>query len=32
VSEAVERLRAAGRLEALEQQWLTTAGSAPELR
>lgn len=31
VSEAVERLRAAGTLDALEQQWLTSAGSAPEL-
>ena len=32
VSEAVERLRAAGTLGALEKQWLTTAGSAPDLR
>jgi polar amino acid transport system substrate-binding protein len=32
VSEAVERLRSAGTLSALEQQWLTSAGSAPELR
>jgi polar amino acid transport system substrate-binding protein len=31
VSEAVERLRSAGTLDALEQQWLTSAGSAPEL-
>jgi polar amino acid transport system substrate-binding protein len=31
VSEAVEKLRSAGTLTALEQQWLTTAGSAPEL-
>jgi polar amino acid transport system substrate-binding protein len=31
VSEAVERLRAAGTLDALEQQWLTSAGNAPEL-
>jgi polar amino acid transport system substrate-binding protein len=31
VSEAVERLRSSGTLEALEQQWLTAAGSAPEL-
>jgi polar amino acid transport system substrate-binding protein len=31
VSEAVERLRSAGTLKALEQQWLTAAGSAPEL-
>jgi polar amino acid transport system substrate-binding protein len=31
VSEAVERLRSAGTLAALEQQWLTAAGSAPEL-
>jgi len=28
VSEAVERLRSAGTLDALEQQWLTSAGSA----
>jgi polar amino acid transport system substrate-binding protein len=32
VSDAVERLRAAGTLAALEQQWLAAAGSAPELR
>jgi polar amino acid transport system substrate-binding protein len=32
VSEAVERLRSAGTLAALEQQWLTSAGSAPDLR
>ena len=32
VSQAVEKLRAAGTLTALEQQWLTTAGSAPDLR
>ncbi len=32
VSQAVEQLRAAGTLTALEQQWLTAAGSAPELR
>jgi polar amino acid transport system substrate-binding protein len=32
VSQAVEKLRAAGTLTALEQQWLTSAGSAPELR
>lgn len=32
VSEAVEKLRAAGTLTALEQQWLTAAGSAPDLR
>lgn len=32
VSEAVERLRAAGTLTALETQWLASAGSAPELR
>jgi polar amino acid transport system substrate-binding protein len=31
VSEAVDRLRSAGTLDALEQQWLTSAGSAPEL-
>ena len=31
VSEAVESLRSAGTLTALEQQWLTAAGSAPEL-
>jgi polar amino acid transport system substrate-binding protein len=31
VSEAVEALRSAGTLAALEQQWLTAAGSAPEL-
>ena len=32
VSDAVERLRAAGTLDQLEQQWLASAGSAPELR
>ncbi len=32
VSQAVEQLRAAGTLAALEQQWLTSAGSAPDLR
>jgi polar amino acid transport system substrate-binding protein len=32
VSDAVERLRAAGTLATLEQQWLAVAGSAPELR
>jgi polar amino acid transport system substrate-binding protein len=32
VSDAVERLRAAGALDQLEQQWLASAGSAPELR
>ena len=32
VSEAVDRLRDAGTLEQLETQWLSTAGSAPELR
>lgn len=32
VSAAVERLRAAGTLAALEKQWLSTTGSAPELR
>jgi polar amino acid transport system substrate-binding protein len=31
VSDAVEALRSAGTLTALEQQWLTAAGSAPEL-
>ena len=31
VSEAVERLRSAGTLTALEKQWLTSAGNAPEL-
>jgi polar amino acid transport system substrate-binding protein len=31
VSDAVEALRSAGTLAALEQQWLTSAGSAPEL-
>ena len=31
VSEAVEALRSAGTLTALEQEWLTAAGSAPEL-
>lgn len=32
VSAAVDRLRTAGTLTALENQWLATAGSAPELR
>ena len=32
VSQAVEKLRSAGTLTALEQQWLTSAGSAPELK
>jgi polar amino acid transport system substrate-binding protein len=32
VSEAVEALRADGTLEALEQEWLASAGAAPELR
>jgi polar amino acid transport system substrate-binding protein len=32
VSQAVDKLRAAGTLSALETQWLTTAGTAPELR
>ncbi len=31
VSEAVEALRSNGTLEAIEEQWLTSAGSAPEL-
>ena len=31
VSQAVDELRSAGTLAALEKQWLTTAGSAPEL-
>jgi polar amino acid transport system substrate-binding protein len=31
VSEAVDALRSAGTLTALEKQWLTAAGSAPEL-
>jgi len=31
VSEAVEALRSAGTLTALEQQWLTAEGNAPEL-
>ncbi len=31
VSEAVEALRSAGTLASLEDQWLTSAGSAPEL-
>ena len=31
VSEAVDALRSAGTLMALEKQWLTAAGSAPEL-
>jgi polar amino acid transport system substrate-binding protein len=32
VSQAVDRLREAGTLTQLEQQWLAAAGSAPELR
>jgi polar amino acid transport system substrate-binding protein len=32
VSEAIERLRSAGTLASLEQEWLASAGSAPELR
>ena len=32
VSAAVDRLRTAGTLAALEQEWLSGAGSAPELR
>ena len=32
VTQAVDALRAAGTLTALEQQWLTAAGSAPDLR
>ena len=32
VSQAVDKLRAAGTLTALERQWLTSAGSAPDLR
>ncbi|NMH76561.1 amino acid ABC transporter substrate-binding protein [Pseudonocardia xinjiangensis] len=32
VSAAVERLRSAGTLTALEQQWLASAGSAPALK
>jgi polar amino acid transport system substrate-binding protein len=31
VSQAVDKLRSAGTLAALEKQWLSTAGSAPEL-
>lgn len=31
VSQVVDKLRAAGTLAALEKQWLSTAGSAPEL-
>jgi polar amino acid transport system substrate-binding protein len=31
VSQAVDKLRSAGTLTALEKQWLSTAGSAPEL-
>ena len=31
VSQAVEKLRSAGTLATLEKQWLSTAGSAPEL-
>ena len=31
VSQAVEKLRTAGTLTTLEKQWLSTAGSAPEL-
>ncbi|MGE3288416.1 MAG: ABC transporter substrate-binding protein [Pseudonocardia sp.] len=32
VSDAVDKLRAAGTLAALEQQWLASTGSAPELK
>jgi polar amino acid transport system substrate-binding protein len=32
VSDAVERLRTAGSLAALEEEWLASAGTAPELR
>ena len=32
VSEAVEGLRADGALDAIEQEWLASAGAAPELR
>lgn len=32
VSQAVERLRSAGTLAALETEWLASAGTAPELR
>jgi polar amino acid transport system substrate-binding protein len=32
VSEAVEALRADGSLERIEQEWLASAGNAPELR
>ncbi len=32
VSEAVEALRANGSLERIEQEWLASAGNAPELR
>ena len=32
VSQAVEKLRSAGTLAALEKQWLTSAGNAPDLR
>lgn len=32
VSEAVEALRADGSLDAIEQEWLASAGAAPELR
>jgi polar amino acid transport system substrate-binding protein len=32
VSQAVDKLRTAGTLSALEKQWLSTAGSAPELQ
>jgi polar amino acid transport system substrate-binding protein len=32
VSDAVDTLRAAGTLAALEQQWLASTGSAPELK
>jgi polar amino acid transport system substrate-binding protein len=32
VSGAIDRLRAAGTLAALEREWLATSGSAPELR
>ncbi len=32
VSQAVDKLRSAGTLATLEKQWLSTAGSAPELQ
>jgi polar amino acid transport system substrate-binding protein len=32
VSEAVEALRGDGSLERIEQEWLASAGNAPELR